>query len=78
MSEQYVFDSRDTRYKSPFGAVACGTSVSFTLRPLVQEQFRTCTLLLWHEFAFRAEEVDLPCLGEGLFPEPFLHRTPRN
>ena len=71
MSEQYVFDSRDTRYKSPFGAVACGTSVSFTLRPLVQEQFRTCTLLIWHEFAFRAEEVDLPCLGEGLFSGTF-------
>ena len=24
-----VFDSRDPRYKSPFGAVPCGTAVTF-------------------------------------------------
>ena len=28
-----VFDSRDIRYKSPFGAVSCGTAVSLTLTP---------------------------------------------
>ena len=52
MSERYVFDPRDTRYKAPFGAVACGTEVRFTLRPLAKEQFVSCTLLVWQEFAF--------------------------
>lgn len=67
MSEQHVFNPRDLRYKSPFGAVACNTEVSFTLRPLVQEQFTRCTLLIWQEFAFTGQEIDLPAQGEGLF-----------
>ena len=67
MSERYVFDPRDIRYKSPFGAVSCGSTVSFTLRPLVREQFTTCTLLIWSEFAYHAQEIDLPSPGEGLF-----------
>ncbi len=71
MSERYVFDPRDLRYKSPFGAAACGTEVSFTLRPLVQERFTACTLLIWQEFAFTGQEIDLPALGEGLFSGTF-------
>ena len=67
MSEQHVFNPRDLRYKSPFGAVTCGTEVSFTLRPLVQEHFTGCTLLIWQEFAFTGQEIDLPAQGEGLF-----------
>ena len=31
---QPIYDSRDTRYKSPYGAVPAGTAVQFTLRPL--------------------------------------------
>ena len=30
---QPIYDSRDPRYKTPYGAVPCGTSVQFTLRP---------------------------------------------
>ncbi len=70
MSERYVFDPRDARYKSPFGAVSCGTEVSFTLRPLPQEQFTACTLLIWQEFAFTGQEIDLPG-GAGLFSGTF-------
>ena len=71
MSERYVFDPRDQRYKTPFGAVACGTEVQFTLRPLAQENFTTCTLLVWNEFAFHSQEVELSRLGEGLFSGTF-------
>ena len=67
MSERYVFDPRDTRYKSPFGAAACGSEVTFTLRPLAKEQFTACTLLIWQEFAFCAQEVELSAPGPGLF-----------
>ena len=71
MSERYVFDPRDTRYKTPFGAVACGTEVLFTLRPLAKERFTACTLLIWNEFAFSSQEIDLPSPGEGLFTGTF-------
>ena len=71
MSERYVFDPRDTRYKSPFGAVACGTEVRFTLRPLAKEKFTACTLLVWNEFAFHSQEVELSAPGEGLFTGTF-------
>ncbi len=67
MSERYVFDPRDIRYKSPFGAVACGTDVSFTLRPLAREEFISCTLLIWQEFAFQSHEIDLLSPGIGIF-----------
>lgn len=67
MSEPYVFDPRDLRYKSPFGAVPCGTEVTFTLRPLVRETFVSCTLVAWKEFAVCAQETPLPPMGPGLF-----------
>ena len=28
-----IFDSRDTEYKSPFGAAVCGATVRFAVRP---------------------------------------------
>ena len=33
MTCQPIYDSRDARYKTPYGAVAAGTVVQFTLRP---------------------------------------------
>ena len=33
MTCQPIYDSRDARYKTPYGAVASGTVVRFTLRP---------------------------------------------
>ena len=37
-----VFDSRDPRYKSPFGAVPCGTAVTLTVTP--EEAYSTARL----------------------------------
>ncbi len=67
MSASYVFDPRDTRYKSPFGAVTCGEEVRFTLRPLAKERFVSCSLLIWQEFGFCSQEIELDAPGEGLF-----------
>ena len=41
-----VFDSRDLRYKSPFGAVPCGTMVTATVRPLLSEGFDHVTMVV--------------------------------
>ena len=67
MSEPYVFDPRDKRYKCPFGAAPCGSDVTLTLRPLVRENFVSCTLVAWKEFAVCSEEMVLPMQGPGLF-----------
>ena len=63
MSDRFVFDPRDSRYKSPFGAVACGTPVTFTLRPLAGESFTACRAVLRREFAGAEEVFDLPDAG---------------
>ena len=64
MSDRFVFDPRDERYKSPFGAAACSTEVSFTLRPLAGEGFVSCTLLADCEFAGLTREQQLSAIGE--------------
>ena len=61
MSEPFVFDSRCTYCKEPFGAVECGTPVSFRCRPLSGEGFVRCTLVLHHEFADKVYEVEMLC-----------------
>ena len=66
-----VFDSRNPQNKSPFGAVACGTVVSFTLRPLPEEDFCRCTLLTHGEFADLWQETDLPAQADGSFSGSF-------
>ena len=55
-----VFSSRDENCKSPFGAVECGTRVTFTLRPDPAEGFTACVLVTWDEFADSAAETPLP------------------
>ncbi len=58
-----IFDPRDSRYKSPYGAVPCGTKITVTLRPPLAEGFAACSLL-WHaEFAGRREEIPLSYAG---------------
>ena len=59
MSEPFVFDSRCTVCKDPFGAIPCGQTVTFHCRPLASEQFTSCTLVLRHEFAQREEEWEM-------------------
>ena len=61
-----IFDSRDCRYKSPYGAVPCGTKITLTLRPARAEGIAACTLLLYHEFQDERTEVPLaPGGAEG-------------
>ncbi len=64
MSDRFVFDPRDQRYKTPFGAVPCGTTVSFTLRPLAGEGFAACSLLICREFAGVTQEQELSAVGQ--------------
>ena len=55
-----IFNSRDTKYKSPFGAVSCGTPVSFTVTPGLE--YCACSLVTYGEFAeLRAETPLSPC-----------------
>ena len=46
MSEPFVFDPRCDLCKEPFGAVPCGTAVTFHCRPLATEGFSHCALVL--------------------------------
>ncbi len=66
-----VFDSRDIRYKSPFGAVSCGTAVSLALTP--EPGFSACHLLTFREFADHHEATALsPCPAgfSGVYTAP--------
>lgn len=55
-----IFDSRDTKYKSPFGAVSCGTAVSFIVTP--GPEYCACALVTYGEFAvIRGETALSPC-----------------
>ena len=54
-----MFDSRDPRYKTPYGAVACGAEITVALRPLPAEGFLDATLLLRAEFAEERREIPL-------------------
>ncbi len=57
------FDSRDVRYKDPFGAVSCGAEVRFTLG--ADEPLEACCLLVRQEFAGLEQEVPLSLSGDG-------------
>lgn len=63
MSEPFVFDSRCTACKDPFGAVPCGTPVAFHCRPLTSEGFSHAALVLRFEFSDRTEELELTAEG---------------
>jgi glycosidase len=45
MSAQPIYNSRDPRYKTPYGAVSAGTVVQFTLRPSRREAFSHAQLI---------------------------------
>lgn len=59
MSEPFVFDPRCILCKDPFGAVSCGTMVSFHCRPLAKEGFTHCALILHHEFSGHTQSIEL-------------------
>ena len=55
-----VFNSRKERYKSPFGAVPCGTEVRFFVE--AEAEFTACVLRCYHEFADKWTGTPLlPC-----------------
>lgn len=62
-----VFNSQNEACKSPFGAVSCGTGVSFTLRPESTEGFFRCTLVTHAEFSDFWQETELPRREDGSF-----------
>ena len=69
-----IFNSRDENYKSPFGAVCCGATVSFTVTP--GPEFCACALLTFGEFAdAHGETALLPCPG-GFPGGPPAPQTP--
>ena len=59
-----IFDSRDTEYKSPFGAAVCGATVRFAVRP-GDENVTGVTLLLRREFAGTEQEMALSPGDDG-------------
>ena len=63
MSEPFVFDSRYPLFKTPFGAVTCGQTVTFRCRPLAAEGFTHCALVLHAEFSGISGETELALAG---------------
>ena len=53
--EQPIYNSRDPRYKTPYGAVPSGTRVHFTLRPDRARGFSRGTLRA--RFEMRQDQV---------------------
>ena len=54
MLDPFVFDSRSESCKKPYGAVPCGTAVSYTVRPLRREGWSRCVLVTQREFSGQA------------------------
>jgi len=66
MSEPFVYNSRCSAFKSPFGAVPCGQAVDFHVRPLLSERFTHCALSVFAEFSNIREEYEmLPGASQG-------------
>jgi len=66
MSEPFVYDSRCSLCKTPFGAVPCGAELTLHTRPLSGEGFTHCSLVLRSEFSDWETERELtPGPAEG-------------
>lgn len=65
MLDPFVFDSRSESCKKPYGAVPCGTAVSYTVRPLRREGWSRCVLVTQREFSGQTAELELPCTGQN-------------
>ena len=59
-----IFDPRDIRYKTPYGAVPCGAKITLTLRPDREERFSECVLLLFEEFSDAYWEIAMSPTSE--------------
>ena len=65
MSEPFVFDPRCDLCKEPFGAVTCGTAVTFHCRPLASEDFSHCALVVVCEFGGTRQELEFSLKGSA-------------
>lgn len=65
MSEPFVFDSRYPLFKTPFGAAACGQTITLRCRPLASEGFSHCALVAHEEFANQTTETELTQTGSA-------------
>ncbi len=59
-----IYDPFDPAYKSPFGAVVCGTKVMLRVCSGT-ENVSSCDLLLRHEFAGREETLAMAPAADG-------------
>lgn len=72
MSNFVTYNSRDVRYKEPYGAVPSGTQVRFTLRPGRAEGFSYATLTATFEFDNnRTVHVPMPWVNTDLGQDEF-------
>ena len=65
MLDAMTFDSRDSRYKQPYGAVPSGTKVSLALRPLRTEGFSQAVLIAYFE-SHQERRLELPMVWDGI------------
>ena len=78
MRDPFVFDPRSEFCKKPYGAVPCGTAVSYTVRPLHAEGWSRCVLVAQREFSSLETETELSHIGmdgdrdrfSGIFTAP--------
>ncbi len=63
MQDPFVFDPRSEFCKSPYGAVPCGSAVTFHVRPPLSEGFSRCVLVTRREFSASLTEAELPLAG---------------
>ena len=59
MSEPFVFDSRCTACKEPFGAVQCGEDITLRCRPLQSEGFTHCAVVMKNDYTGEVIEIEL-------------------
>ena len=62
-----AFDPKNLSFKKPFGAVSCGTEVSFTLRPEAEQGISAAWLDIYEEFGGKRSRILLSPLQEGGF-----------
>ena len=63
--DSQTFDSRDVRYKQPYGAVPAGTRVNLALRPLRTGGFSEGLLIAYFE-SRNEERLELPMEWKGM------------
>ena len=71
MSDSTVYNARDSRYKSPYGAVPAGTQVHFTLRPNRAEGFSRGLLTARLESTNQTLQIPMPWTDTDFVQDAF-------